>query len=74
VAPGINLRTTTAVDGDDFVFADEGLAYGAQLPFLMLPKPLVDARPAVQVSADSHDRVVRHVQADVAVKLPRLTH
>ena len=57
-----------AVERDDLLLADAGLADGADLAVGPRLQPLVEAGPAEEVPAHRDHGVPRHVQADVALE------
>ena len=63
------ISVSPAVEWDDLLLADAGLAHGADLAVGPRLQPLVEAWPAEEVSAERDDGVARHVQADVALEL-----
>ena len=68
---GVLSVVTATIEGHKGVLGERGLADRALLNCATLDlQPSVDARPAVEVTTESNNRINGKVQADVAVKAP----
>lgn len=63
---------TTAVEGDELPFLDDGLADRTLLRVRVDMEPLVEAGPAEEVATEGDHGVLRQVQADVALEAARV--
>ena len=65
--PGI-LSAVFGVDGNKFVLRNRTLAHRTCLGATRLLEPLVNARPAIKMSAKSDNRLSHNIETNIAFK------
>jgi hypothetical protein len=66
LGPRVDTVLATAIEWDELVLLDDGLADGALGGVRVDVQPLVEARPAKEVPTERHDGLLRQLEAYVA--------